>query len=411
MGFSGLVLAAALAAYNPFPKSQAVDSGYREAFNSIFGDQIVGKRQSDIAVQFQYNIATYDATTSVAGTGSVSQSNAQAVVASGATGSSTAQVESVDALRYHPGAEAVVYFTAAVDDRPPSDGYARAGLYNDDNGFFIYVTDSTWGVARRNATSDTTTALASFSPGFPADCTIDVTKMNLWRISFGWLGIAPIHFSVWCGYPTPGWVTFHVIDLSNSQTVPTIQNPVLPMRMEVSNGSTAETVTLKTSSWNASTVNGGNHNKACGPSARTFSHTDTISASTTENSVFGLKNNATFQSKTNLVSWLLLSIGGATDGIAGVAWKIHSNGTVTSASYSSSIDATNSTGSSDTAGTTFSAQGTVIIGGGMGGNDGEFKDLSNLDLRVSPGDNIDIGLTATTGTVNTTITLTWCELF
>jgi hypothetical protein len=411
-----LTICAALAAptvYGEWQQGQAmrlIDHNGREALNTTFGDRIMTLRHPEIEVQFQYNIATYDATITNVGSGSATQSNASAVLAT-TTAAGSSLVESNRTIRYAPGYEGIVLFTAAFTSTVPADGYSRIGLGNAGNGFYVERTSTGWGVCRRHATTDSCVDIASADPGLPEGCSVSIENLNLFRVSYGWLGIAPISYAVWCG-GTVGWGTFHVIDLHGAQAGPHTTNPVLPMFAEVSNGATESVVTLQTSSWSASIADGAgatvNH---CPIGSRSFSHTDTITASTTENSVFGLLNQTTFQSIDNQVTWRLLSIGGIKDGTSGLFWQIHRNATVTSASYTTDVDAVNSTAAADTAGTTFATQGIVELGGGLSGNSGDFSDISSQDIRVRPGENVDIGLTTSAGTGVSTITLRWCELF
>jgi len=81
---------------------------------------------------------------------------------------------------------------------------------------------------------------------------IDPTKMNVYRIRFGWLGSTPIYFSVLS--PDGEWVLFHTMNTPNSQVVPSIQDPNLPISVIVSKtGSDSTDLVVKSSSWVAGT--------------------------------------------------------------------------------------------------------------------------------------------------------------
>jgi hypothetical protein len=73
---------------------------------------------------------------------------------------------------------------------------------------------------------------------------INLTYSNLYRIRFAWLGSASIYFEVFS--PDGNWVTFHTIKIPNSQLDPSIQNPELPITIDVKKVSGATDLSLYT---------------------------------------------------------------------------------------------------------------------------------------------------------------------
>ncbi|WP_292485585.1 hypothetical protein, partial [Methanohalobium sp.] len=108
---------------------------------STFGDVVVGSRQDNVSLQFQYNISPDDVSTSNTNSGSVFQQNSMAQVSTGTDSSATAQLESHRGLRYLPGHEGYCYFTASFTTQDEKTGYPSSsqfvGAFNDNNGYFI----------------------------------------------------------------------------------------------------------------------------------------------------------------------------------------------------------------------------------------------------------------------------------
>lgn len=230
------------------------------ADKETFGAAIVAHRSTEVTVDWSQTAAINGVGLTVSGGGSSSQANGQFQIISGTAVTASAFAQSVQKARYQPGREIYAMFTSAFTAPTSASSNQRAGIYDVNNGFWVGYEGTTFGITKRNATVNTTVLQASFNvdtllgtagslfTSGGVAVAIDPTKLNVYRIRFGWLGGAPIAFQVMS--PDGNWVTFHRILAPNSSTTPSIQNPTLPITMEV-NKTTADATSLiiYTSSW------------------------------------------------------------------------------------------------------------------------------------------------------------------
>lgn len=82
---------------------------------------------------------------------------------------------------------------------------------------------------------------------------LDLTKYNIYRIRFGWLGSASVLLEIMA--PDGHWVIGHTATAPNTLTTPHIISPVLPIRAEVGKvNADATNLELGTCSWNGGTT-------------------------------------------------------------------------------------------------------------------------------------------------------------
>jgi len=389
----------------------------KSPFNTVFGEQIVGTYEDDVSVQFQYNNSTRDITPTTTGTGSITNVDSQIEVHVG-LGIGEAEAVSRDSVRYRPGHE-MIFMATTMYDVPEANVRQQHGLLDDMDGvsfgyegtafgiFFleggneIVIPQTTWNVDKCDGTGDFDTNRSSFN--------LDPSKFNIYKISFGWLGIAPISFSVYGGV-NRGWVTCHVIDQTNVNGEPHLDNPSLPitMRIERTSGSGAD-LHMHSSSWRASIIGGG---KKADAQDRWFSFTDlefTVVAGA-EVPVFTLRNKGTFQGKNNHVAAELGIVRFTTDLNKSVAFTGVVNGSLTGASFTD-INTANSIMSVDDS-------ATAITGGGKGPEtvmtklDAERSDVRGTGIIIRPGDDFTLTVTAPAGSIGTvSASFRWLEKF
>jgi hypothetical protein len=209
----------------------------------ILGVTNIGTRTNQVELAFDTSFDTDVITNSATGGASATISNGHALYASGT--STTAQVSgvSIQTVKYRPGNEQYVKFTAAFTTPTSANSVQRIGLFDANNGFFIGYEGLTFNATRRSGGSDTGVAYASFN-GDPLDGSsgsaftragtpeaIDFTKSNLFRIRWAWLGSAPVQYEVFS--PDGSWVVFHTLRFPNLQLDPSILSPNLPITIQV----------------------------------------------------------------------------------------------------------------------------------------------------------------------------------
>lgn len=228
---------------------------------NTFGHQIVGQLNNQVDVQFFRDTPANLVTVTTANGGTATQNVGGALFASSTNANGEAKGESTTTTIYRSGAEVYCLvacsFTAGI-----ANSYQRIGLYDANNGFFIGYEGTSFGVTVRNNASDTTVAKASFSEDdltggagslFTRDGSpeaIDLTKLNVFRIRFGWLGSAPVSWEVLS--PDGRWVTFHKTKFPNLQAVPSIRDADLPVTLHINKTAAAATdLQMQTDCWGA----------------------------------------------------------------------------------------------------------------------------------------------------------------
>ena len=221
--------------------------------SDVLGTAVTGSRNNEVEISFftAFNSDVITNTTASGGSATITGGHARYRTGTNATGA--AKGVSVNSCKYRPAHEQYVFFTAAFTTGV-ANSYQRIGLYDSNNGFFIGYEGTSFGVTLRTGASDTTTARASWN-GDPLDGSagslftrggspeaINLTYSNLYRIRFAWLGSASILFEVFS--PDGAWVTFHTIKIPNSQLDPSIQNPELPITIDVAKTSGASDLSL-----------------------------------------------------------------------------------------------------------------------------------------------------------------------
>lgn len=390
----------------------ARDSAGRSADNTVFGEHTIGWRNDDISVQFQYNIGSRDVSTSATGSALVLHSNGRAGASVGAS-AGDCRITSVDSLRYRPGHEVTAHFTSVYVGMQAGvkqyhgcldtvDGFAFGskdgvfGVWFVSSGVEVFTPQSAWLGDKLDGTDE-------------HEHVLDPTAMNLYRVQYGWLGIAPAVFSVYCGYRL-GWRVVHYIDLTNTQSTPHIRNPALPLQLRtVRESGLGTSAVVYCSSMRAGVTSGEEENNA---STRWFAHTvldASIAAGLARNNVFSIRNAATFHGKTNHV---VAELGVVTFDNAGnktVAFYGTKGATITGGSAAVDVDSTNSVMSIITGGTISGGTrgpATVIKAGGD-----RRTDVLGTGIKIYPGETFTFEAIANTFTGTVSLSARWVEKF
>jgi len=175
--------------------------------------------------------------------------------------SSSGSFVRVTSDKYHdyiPGCGLSVFQTAVVGDTGKANNIRRWGYYDDFNGLFwelsgsvLYavirsnvtgiveetkVPQSQWSVDRVDGSED---ALKNTSR-----VELDITKNNIYSLSFQWLGAGYANFSIYS--PLGEKITVHTFENANTLSFPWMAMPNLPIRYENINiSTTASTSELK----------------------------------------------------------------------------------------------------------------------------------------------------------------------
>ena len=292
-----------------------VDFSGRQGYSTIFGEQVVGGHEDNVSVQFQYNNSLRDLIIfTPTGTGSQSNANSMMRVSAG-TGVGTQFVESLSSVRYRPGHEVMTHFTARFIGAGV-DVTHSIGIGDEDNRVSFGTEDGVFGVWFRKGGVDTFHPQSSFisdrvdgsggernSSGF----TLDPTKLNTWMITYGWLGSTPLSMYVYAGFRY-GWILVHTIDFSNILDNPHLDNPSLPMHVEVIRASgTGVEAYLETGSWRAGTVAGSGAEGNTSDRRSPFFAVDrtVVSTAGTGTHLLSIRSKSTFQGKANHIQALV----------------------------------------------------------------------------------------------------------
>lgn len=233
----------------------------------VFGQLVIANRYN----QFEINYDTTDPdsisdiTVTKTSGGDASNLNGQAVFTSNANTNGGVKAVTNLSTTYRPNSETYAAFTAIWPSGGLANSYQRIGVYDANNGFFIGYEGTAFGITLRKATVDTFTAQAAWNVdtltggvgskytrnGVPE--AIDFTKDNLFRVRYGWLGAAPIYWEVLS--PDGEWVLFDIYRHPNTTGGTTINNPDLPMTLDIQKTAAGATVlTMNTACWAAGTT-------------------------------------------------------------------------------------------------------------------------------------------------------------
>ncbi|KKW45644.1 MAG: hypothetical protein UY96_C0017G0045 [Parcubacteria group bacterium GW2011_GWB1_56_8] len=239
--------------------------GFLGADRATLGSGVVEGRHTQVSANFTQVVANNNVSTTTAGGGSVTQGSGLATFATGVAATASATGRTIGTVRYASGREIYALITAIFTTPTDAASTQRIGLYDANNGFYIGYNGTGFGVAVRKTAVDTFTARASWNGdlltgaagskftrgGVPE--AVDLTKENLYRIRFAWLGAAPIRFEIMS--PDGEWVTFHMIRQPNVAAIPSVDTPDLPVAVEVTKTvSDATDLVLKTSCWEGGIV-------------------------------------------------------------------------------------------------------------------------------------------------------------
>lgn len=384
------------------------DGAGKETHNTVFGEKITAHRKPKVMVQFQYGIGN-DLVLSVttANGGTATQADSMAVLKTSTATNGSVKIESREVVRYVPGVEGYVFMTMLFENGGVVGATQYGGLLNDEDGYFCGFDGISFVAGIRKDGSDTTEIpnLDSLDGRGPSGANIDFTKLNIFKIDYGWLGTAPVTYSIMG--KDHEWVTFHKFDETGIRTNPHSTNPVLPIGMNVTKTSGDTDIVMKSASWHGGITSDENV-----PSDRFFMHEgDHPLSASAETVIINFRNMSTFLSKMNRVSLEFTDTDLVTDGNKGVTWRIYRNLTIGGTPSWSDVATDESVMEIDTAGTVTPDISKLIGGSSMGRIGDKTKKLDGKGLRMHPTDTFTITAQTSTGSSELGIFIRWREEF
>jgi len=400
------------------------DPSGRANIVGVFGEQWATDVKNDILAQFSYGKSDYELKPDeVSGTGTVTiQSSNLLTVSTGTDSNASAKIESFNSVRYRPGHTTLVHFTALFTDPTADDSHQWIGIADGTNGFAIGFVDGNLTATRMRAGVHYHTDVSEFNGNIDMS-TIDFTKLNVFRIMYGYLGSAFITFEM-LEPETNQFSTIHTIKYHNRYEETHIELPYLPIAMSVENTGNTTDVQIRSGSWQGGVMG---MCDTCANRGFTYPHAPgTIpiktGVGTTPVVLAGFKSVETFNGFANkiraeLVKFTFLPFDATADTV--VTLQLVRGATITGGSYVN-IDGNNSTIQVNATPTGFSGGRagltltTIAITGH--GNSPPQSTPANLDaealqLFLDPGGEYAIVAFTQDGNVSVTWNVNWIELF
>ena len=209
-----------------------------------FGHIITATRIAQILVPFYQSAPSNLLTITTSGGGATSQGLGTGIFSSGAATTGQVKGVSFNTVSYAAHYELYSAMTASFTTPTSIASYQRMGIYDAVNGFSFGYNGTTFGIWLRYNSGDTFIAQTSWnvdklsgavgskftSNGAPV--ALVPTFINLYRIRYGWLGIANVSFEVLA--PDGNFVVVHTARFANAQNAVSITNPNLPLTVDIS---------------------------------------------------------------------------------------------------------------------------------------------------------------------------------
>lgn len=172
--------------------------------------------------------------------GSVTHSTADATIqlSTDTQNTSSAKLVTKKNFRYSPGKSQLIMQTLSIVNPTEANCDRRWGYFDDNDGLFFAIEGGVFGVVLRSGTQNTFIPQTSFnrdtlngngSSGF----SIDLTKANIYQISFQFLGVGIVEFGVYS--PSGEFIVAHVFENANQNTYSYMNTAILPLKYECVN--------------------------------------------------------------------------------------------------------------------------------------------------------------------------------
>lgn len=232
---------------------QGVDISGRTSFNTIFWDKVITEKNDSISLKFDNWVLSNQLTSTSANWWTATETNSRLFLQTSTATNWSIIIQSKDVVRYRPWHDIYAYFTYAWVNGWVAGCKQYIWIMNNANGYYIGFNGVNFVVWRRKAWIDNEQLRSAFFDRLDgtsdSEFNIDFTKINIFRISFWYLWIAPAVFEIYWGAEN-WWIKFAVIDIVNTSQELTIETPNLPIRMELIKTSWATNITWY--SWSCS---------------------------------------------------------------------------------------------------------------------------------------------------------------
>lgn len=371
-----------------------------------FGSLLTSKERPVVHLSFPYGVNSDVVDASGSFGASVTASSGKIQLSTGTGSNGYATMESIGAIRYIAGQGSRVkfagFFTTGSDQSTQ-----EVGTGDDLDGYFFGYSGSLFGVCRRRAGIDDWTLQTDWNGdrmdgSGSSGMTLNPSLGNVYMISYQWLGFGAIKFFI--TRPESGeFHNVHTIVYSNANTIPSVNNPTLPLRAAVRNWGNTTNLSVSLSSMGG--FNEGSDERDH-PSAR-YSTNRSKGSVSTEQVLFSLQNRTTYFGQRNRTRAHLDLVSISNRSNSPTSHRLVLNPTVGGVPSYVPLSQ-NSVISIDDQGTTLTG-GKELLSFEIAGSSDTILALSVFEMRIRPGD----VLVLTASGSNSTIagSLAWNEEF
>lgn len=220
--------------YSPFIKPRT----------SQFNEQLIVEDTQQINLKSIYGYTALRDIKTETGSATVTNNNIEYRLQTTASGPDAAILDSAERGRYVAGQDSVAGIGVRVSDTPTGNQFAQWGYYDDNDGFGFGVDATGTYVFYRNAGTDTKTYQSSWNADVldgtgKSGYTFALADGHIFHINFSWYGFGAIEFSIFTNDSNnvQSETIVHRLRVTGGTS---IQNPNLPLRVEVDNNGTAD---------------------------------------------------------------------------------------------------------------------------------------------------------------------------